>query len=185
MRKKNKVGIVCLFLIIFFSICLIGCSIDYDYDNCISEEEMPNDLKDKLKSLCCKSIMKEDNTRKLSKDDIYLKYYIGRYGRNKNAYVLIFSDLEYQYSVLTDSIYYFPRCYDEDGNNHSYTYVCLPERVTVIYKNKIYSISQACENGIISYEEFCDIHNRFITIKEVVDIFTERDKIKFLDSDLG
>ena len=176
---------IMIFLMIVFSICLVGCSKNYDYEHCISEEEMEEDLKSKLKTMCYKSIMKEDKTKELSEDDIFIKYYIGRYGKHNNVYVLIFSDLKYRYTEFTDNVFYQPRCYDEQSKRHSYIYVGLPEHVSVIHRNKYYSISEACKKGILSYDEFIDIHNRFITIQEVIDIYTEKDATDLMNPDMG
>ena len=176
---------IVIFLMIVFSICLVGCSKNYDYEHCISEEEMTEDLKSKLKTMCYKSIMKEDKTKELSNDDIYIKYYIGRYGKIKNAYVVIFSDLKYKYTEYEELGFYQPSCYDKEGEQHSYIYVSLPEHISVIHKNNFYSISEACKKGILSYDEFIDIHNRFITIQEVIDIYTEKDATDFMNLDMG
>ena len=132
-RKLTKIFI--LLGILLFSITLVGCN----NNSTKSDEEMIIDI-------YCDYINSQYGYSKFSRDDQKIKYYLGKYGEAHCA--IIEGD-----RPVVDMVPYYVEIEGE-----KFKFKCVPETISVYYKDKYYHLIEACEEGILTLEDVRSLH---------------------------
>ena len=152
-----------LLIIFIIIICTFAsaCS-SYDVDRCLRGDELSKKMNNKLTTLFYNAIKKDSTSiYKWSKDDIVIKYYFGRYGYNKDMYVLIVRGYD---SHQIEWHYYMHGWNMRKENWVYFEFRNINEDIEVLYDEKIYPLIQAYDEGLLNITEIEDIYNKYINI---------------------
>ena len=147
-------------------IFLMACS-KSNPQTCIKGEDLTKKMNEKLAT-----IYYDASTKTIPKDKIQILYYFGRYGNNKDVYVLI---VRGSMCSLTEDYYYISAWSLKKENTMTFKFRQIPERIEAVCNDKIYFLNQALDEKILSIEEIEDIYNQFIEIDEVKKFYEKKE----------
>jgi len=178
----KRIGLV--FILFVISFCFFACNKNNTEDEVDAIHKDINDIakkdsnEDKIQKykLVNEKVTKLDleNQERVNNLGDYKYFYFGLYGENSDicvafcAYLKVGPTMNVKEGIfeLYDDTYYVTYKMTEDTNVSFYFDVGIYGHIVVFSSNGMeYNIQEACDNGILSYDELTDINNKYLNNK--------------------